>query len=118
MVAGVTSGAAIWSLERPWTLLGARPADTNDLYGPQNLRFALPPPVERQLNEAFAQRWQKELGSVVPASGAAAMSDASQPRKQYICPDDSKDAQTSLKPARHSPGTAQQLASDWHVCVQ
>ena len=23
-------------------------------YGPQNLRFALPPPVERQVNDAFA----------------------------------------------------------------
>jgi len=82
------------------------------------LRFALPPPVERQLNEAFAQRWQKVSGSVVPASGAAAMSDASQLRKQYICPDDSKDAHTSSNPATHSPGTVQQSASDWHVCVQ
>jgi hypothetical protein len=76
------------------------------------LRFVLPPPVERQLNEAFAQRWQNVSGSVVPASGAAAMSDASQLRKQYICPDDSKDAHTSLKPAMHAPGTEQQLASD------
>jgi hypothetical protein len=46
------------------------------------------------------------------------MSAGSQLKKQYIWPDDSNDAQTSLNPARHSPGTAQQSASVVHVCVQ
>jgi hypothetical protein len=46
------------------------------------------------------------------------MSAASQPRKQYICPEDSNDAHTSLKPGAHSPGTAQQSVSDWQVWVQ
>jgi hypothetical protein len=46
------------------------------------------------------------------------MSAVSQLTKQYCCAVDSKDAQTSLMPARHSPGTAQQSASDVHACVQ
>jgi hypothetical protein len=46
------------------------------------------------------------------------MSVLSQLKKQYICPDDSNDAQTSLKPGVHSPAAAQQSASDWHVWVQ
>jgi hypothetical protein len=46
------------------------------------------------------------------------MSAAAQLKKQYICAVDSNDAQTSLKPARHSPGTAQQSASEVHACVQ
>jgi hypothetical protein len=46
------------------------------------------------------------------------MSAAAQLRKQYIGPADSKEAQTSLNPLRHSPGTAQQSASDWQVWVQ
>jgi hypothetical protein len=67
------------------------------------------------VKDAFPHRWQYVAGSVVPASGAAAMADESQRRKQYICPDDSNDAHTSLKPVTHSPGTAQQSESDWHV---
>jgi hypothetical protein len=39
-------------------------------------------------------------------------------KKQYIWPLDSNDAQTSGNPAGHSPATAQQSASVWHVCVQ
>jgi hypothetical protein len=46
------------------------------------------------------------------------MSFGSQLRKQYICPVDSKEAHTSLKPGVHSPGTAQQSASVVHVWVQ
>jgi hypothetical protein len=66
----------------------------------------------------LAHRWQYVVGSVVPASGDPAMSNASQLRKQYICPVDSNGAQTSLKPALHSPGMAQQSASPLQVCVQ
>jgi hypothetical protein len=46
------------------------------------------------------------------------MSVALQLRKQYICAVDSKEAQTSLNPVLHSPGTAQQSLSAVHVCVQ
>jgi hypothetical protein len=69
------------------------PPAAGDVYGPQNFRFALPPPVDRQVNEALTERWQYVVGSVIAASVAAAMSDASQLRKQYIWPDDSNDAQ-------------------------
>jgi hypothetical protein len=67
---------------------------------------------------AFAQRWQNVAGSVVPASETAAMSDEEQLRKQYVWPEDSNDAHTSFSPDGHSPATAQQSASVWHVCVQ
>jgi hypothetical protein len=87
-------------------------------HGPQNLRLLLPPPVDRHVKDAFAQVWQYVVGSVVPASGAAPMSAAEQPKKQYIIPVDSNGAHTSVKPVRHSPGTEQQSLSDWHVCVQ
>jgi hypothetical protein len=55
---------------------------------------------------------------VVPASGAEARADESQLKKQYFGAVDSNDAQTCAKPVRHSPGTAQQSASDWQVCEQ
>jgi len=52
------------------------------------------------------------FGSVVPASGAEATTEESQLKKQYFCAVDSNDAQTCPKPVKHSPGTAQQSASD------
>jgi hypothetical protein len=71
--------------------------------------LALPPPVDRHVNDAFAQRWQYAVESVIPESE---MSEDAQLRKQYIFPDDSNEAQTSGSAFGHSPGTAQQSASD------
>ncbi len=36
----------------------SRAGDMRPGHGPQNLRFALPPPVERHVNVALAHRWQ------------------------------------------------------------
>jgi hypothetical protein len=73
--------------------------------------------VDRQVAIGPAQCWQKAFGSAMPAS-LDAMSDGEQATKQYIGLVDSKEAQTSLKLPRHSPGTAQQSVSDWQVWVQ
>jgi hypothetical protein len=78
----------------------------------------LPPPVDRQVNVGFAQSWQNVDGSMVPASTSAASDAGSHARKQYVWPEDSNDAQVSLNPAGHSPGTLQQSASEVQVCVQ
>ncbi len=67
------------------------------------------------MNDALAHVTQKS--SADPASNVA-KSAALQLTKQFIWPVDSDDAQTSFSPAAHSPGTAQQSASDEHVCVQ
>jgi hypothetical protein len=42
-----------------------------------------PPPVDRHVNVELPQRWQYAVASMVPPSGAAAMADAEQLRKQY-----------------------------------
>jgi hypothetical protein len=39
-------------------------------------------PVERQVKEAFAQRWQNVVGSVVPASGNTTARQASECRRR------------------------------------
>jgi hypothetical protein len=86
--------------------------------GPQNFLLLFPPPVERQVAFAPAQRWQNVFASLVPASGSLAMSPEAQLKKQYIWPDDSNDAHTSLKLEGHSPLTAQQSASLLQAWVQ
>jgi hypothetical protein len=84
-------------------------------YGPQNFWLALPPPVDRQVNVAFAHVWQKVEASVGAAGG---MSAAAQLTKQYSWPLDSNEAQTSFTPPEHSPATAQQSAFVLQVWVQ
>src|SRR5262249_54382815 len=49
---------------------------------PQNFRFCVPPPEDRQLSVEPAHLWQNAVGSVTPPFGAAAMSPASQLKKQ------------------------------------
>ena len=84
-------------------------------FGTHTLRLFEPPPVERQMNAALANFWQKAVSSVKPA--LVTTSD-SQLRKQSMTPVDSKGAQTSAIACGHSPGTAQQSVSAAQPWVQ
>jgi hypothetical protein len=83
--------------------------------GTHTFRFCDPPPLERHEKALLAFEAQKLFAS--PPS-ATAITVLSQLKKQIFCPVDSNGEHTCGKPVLHSPGTAQQSLSVWHVCVQ
>jgi len=67
------------------------------------------------MNAEFAFAWQNAFESVKPAFVTSL---ASQLKKQFLPPVDSKGAQTWGKPSGHSPITAQQSRSCVHSWLQ